>query len=125
MTQASGRTDERILEALQQAVSEQSAHSTKSASFYLWRTREILTSQYGADTVPMPARATFYRLFERVTAGQHTTGSARTRQSLANRPDRPFRQLTAGRPGEIVEIDSTPLDVMVMLDDGGPRGVSN
>ena len=123
MTQASGRTDERILEALQQAVSEQSAHSTKSVSFYLWRTREILTSQYGGDTVPMPARATFYRLFERVTAGQHTTGSARTRQSLANRPDRPFRQLTAGRPGEIVEIDSTPLDVMVMLDEGLPGRV--
>jgi len=122
-TKASGRTDERVLEALQQAISEQSARSTKSASFYLWRTREILASQYGSDAVPMPARATFYRLFERVTAGQHTTGSARTRQSLANRPHRTFRQTTAGRPGEIVEIDSTPLDVMVMLDDGIPGRV--
>lgn len=122
-TQTAGRTDERVLDALQQAVGEQSARSTKSASFYMWRTREILASQYGPDTVPMPARATFYRLFERVTAGQHTTGSARTRQSLANRPDRPFRQLSAGRPGEIVEIDSTPLDVMVILDDGVPGRV--
>jgi len=71
----------------------------------------------------MPARATFYRLFERVTAGLHTTGSARTRQSLANRPDSPFRQLTAGRPGELMQIDSTPLDVMVLLDDGIPGRV--
>ena len=122
-TQTAGRTDERVLDALQQAVGEQSARSTKSASFYMWRTREILASQYGPDTVPMPARATFYRLFERVTAGQHITGSARTRQSLGNRPDRPFRQVSAGRPGEIVEIDSTPLDVMVMLDDGVPGRV--
>ena len=122
-TPARGRIDERVVDALQQAVNEKSASSTRTASFYLWRTREILARKYGPDTVPMPARATFYRLFERVTAGQHTTGSARTRQSLANRPDRPFRQLTAGRPGEIMEIDSTPLDVMVMLDNGLPGRV--
>ena len=66
----------------------------------------------------MPARSTFYRLFERVTAGLHTTGSARTRQSLAGRPGRPFSQLAASRPGEVVQIDSTPFDVMVLLDDG-------
>lgn len=67
-----GRIDERIVDALQQAVSDHAASSTRTASFYLWRTREILVSQYGPDTVPMPARATFYRLFERVTAGQHS-----------------------------------------------------
>jgi len=122
-TAARGRIDERVVEALQQAVNEKSASSTRTASFYMWRTREILSSKYGMDAVPMPARATFYRLFDRVTAGKHTTGSARTRQSLANRPDHPFRQLTAGRPGEIMEIDSTPLDVMVMLDNGLPSRV--
>jgi putative transposase len=66
--------------ALQQAVGEQAAGSTRMASFYRWRTRQILAEQHGPDVVPMPARATFYRLFERVTAGLHTTGSARTRQ---------------------------------------------
>jgi putative transposase len=115
---ARGRTDERVVAALQQAISEQAGGSTRTASFYLWRTRQILAEQHGPDVVPMPARATFYRLFERVTAGLHTTGSARTRQSLANRPDRPFSQLAASRPGEVVEIDSTPFDVMVLLDDG-------
>ena len=113
-----GRTDERVVQALQQAIGEQAAASTRTASFYLWRTRQILAGQYGPDVVPVPARATFYRLFERVTAGLHTTGSARTRQSLANRPERPFSQLAASRPGEVVEIDSTPFDVMVLLDDG-------
>jgi putative transposase len=115
-----GRTDERVVAALQQAISEQAAGSTRTASFYLWRTRQILAEQYGQDVVTMPARATFYRLFGRVAAGLHTTGSARTRQSLANRPDRPFSQVTASRPGEVVEIDSTPFDVMVVLDDGVP-----
>ena len=117
---ARGRTDERVVQALQQAISEQAGGSTRMASFYLWRTRQILAEQHGADVVLMPARATFYRLFERVTAGLHTTGSARTRQSLANRPGRPFSQLAASRPGELAEIDSTPFDVMVLLDDGVP-----
>jgi hypothetical protein len=71
----------------------------------------------------LPSRASFYRLFERVTEGKHTTGSARTRESLASRPDHPFRQLTAGRPGEIMQIDSTPLDAMVMRDNGLPSRV--
>ena len=117
-TPARGRTDERVVAALQQAISEQAGGSTRTASFYLWRTRQILAGQHGPDVVPMPARATFYRLFERVTEGLHTTGSARTRQSLANRPGRPFSRLAASRPGEVVEIDSTPFDVMVLLDDG-------
>jgi hypothetical protein len=119
-TSARGRIDERVVEALQQAINEKSVSSTRTASFYLWRTQAILAAKHGPDTVPMPARATFYRLFERVTAGKHTTGSAKTRQSLDNRPDHPFRQLTAERPGEIMEIDSTPFDVMVMLDNGLP-----
>jgi hypothetical protein len=66
----------------------------------------------------MPARATFYRLFDRLTTGRHTTGSARTRRSLAKRPDGPFGQYTAARPGELVQIDSTALDVLVLLDKG-------
>jgi putative transposase len=117
---ARGRADERVVQALQQAIGEQVAGSTRTASFYLWRTRQILAEQHGPDVVAMPTRATFYRLFERVAAGLHTTGSARTRQSLAGRPERPFSQVTASRPGEVVEIDSTPFDVMVQLDDGVP-----
>ena len=86
-----GRTDERVVQALQQAIGEQAAGSTRTASFYLWRTRQILAGRYGAERGPIcRPQATFYRLFERVTAGLHTTGSARTRQSLANRPERPF-----------------------------------
>ena len=66
----------------------------------------------------MPSRATFYRLVARVSAGRHTFGSARTRRSLAKRPDGPFGMVTAARPGEWMQIDSTPLDVRVVLDNG-------
>jgi putative transposase len=55
---------------------------------------------------------------KRLAAGRHTFGSARTRRSLAKQPDGPFGTVTAVRPGELVQIDSTPLDVRVVLDDG-------
>jgi transposase InsO family protein len=85
--------------------------------------QQILAGQHGEDAVPMPSRAAFYRLFARVSKGRHTTGSARTRRSLANRPGTPFGMVTACRPGELVQVDSTSLDVMVLLDDGVPGRV--
>lgn len=53
-----------------------------------------------------------------MSTGQHTFGSARTRRSLAKRPDGPFGTVTAVRPGEWMQIDSTPIDVRVVLDNG-------
>jgi putative transposase len=55
---------------------------------------------------------------KRLAEGRHTFGSARTRRSLSKQPDGPFGSITVVRPGEMVEIDSTPLDVRVVLDDG-------
>ena len=118
-----GQTDPRVLEALRQAIEEATEKSTRTASYFYWRVQQLLTAQHGAGVVPMPSRATFYRLFDRLSQGRHTTGSARTRRSLANRPDGPFGELVACRPGELVEIDSTPLDVLVLLDKGVPGRV--
>jgi hypothetical protein len=118
-----GRTDPRVLEALRQAIDEATERSTRTAGYFYWRVAQLLTSRHGADVVPMPSRATFYRLFDRLGQGRHTTGSARTRRSLANRPDGPFGEITACRPGELMEIDSTPLDVLVLLDKGVPGRV--
>jgi putative transposase len=118
-----GRIDPRVLEALRQAIEEATERSTRTAGYFYWRVQQLLTAQHGAGTVPMPSRATFYRLFDRLSQGRHTTGSARTRRSLANRPDGPYGELVACRPGELVEIDSTPLDVLVLLDKGVPGRV--
>jgi putative transposase len=78
MSKASGRTDERILEALQQAVSEQSAHSTKSASFYLWRTRES-------------SPASMARTRSRCPPGRRSTGSSSVSPSASTPQGRPGR----------------------------------
>lgn len=66
----------------------------------------------------MPSSATFYRLLAQLDNGAHSFDAATTRRSLANRPDTPFDSVLAARPGELVQTDSTPLDVLAVLDDG-------
>lgn len=112
-----GRADRRVIEALRRVVDEQTGRSTVSAQVLRRRMERLVEAEHGPG-VPLPSRATFYRLLSAVTSGRHTLGSARTRRSLAKQPDGMFGQLTAARPGEVMEIDSTPLDVLVVHDDG-------
>jgi transposase InsO family protein len=113
------RTDERVLAAIRRAVGEETNRSTGTVARLRRRVEQILVEEHGIDPAEvMPARATFYRLVERIAAGRHTFDSARTRRSLAKRPDGPFGTVAALRPGEWTQIDSTPLDVRVVLDNG-------
>lgn len=117
-TEPSGQIDPRIVAAVEAAVAAETDRSTGTVSRLRRRVEAVLAAEYGEQAPPLPSRATFYRLVERVAAGRHTFGSARTRRSLAKQPDGPFGTLRAARPGELVQIDSTPLDVRVVLDNG-------
>ncbi len=118
-----GKADPRLVEAIGEVLSEAKSASTRTVAYALWRTEEVLRERHGPGVVPMPSRATFYRLFELLSQGQHVTGTAKARKSLANRPEGPFDALTVCRPGEVMEIDSTPMNVMVLLSDGVPGRV--
>jgi len=114
-----GRVDPRVVEAARRAISEQTDRSTGTVARLRQRVEQLLAeATETGDRPEMPPERTFYRLVARLSAGKHTFGSARTRRSLAKQPDGPFRTVTAARPGEWTEIDSTPLDVRVVLDDG-------
>jgi hypothetical protein len=117
-----GRVDERVVAAMRQAIEEATNESSRTASFAIWRTKEILTAT-GVDLEVVPSQRTMYRLFDTLSRGKHTTRSASTRRSLAGRPEGMFSTLPAAAPGEWVQIDSTPLDVLVLLDDGVPGRV--
>jgi transposase InsO family protein len=116
-----GRADERVVAAMRQAVGEAPGESSKKAGFTIWRAKQILAGD-GYDG-PVPSDRTLYRLFGTLSHGRHVTGSASTRRSLAGRPEGMFGSLPAAAPGEVVQIDSTPLDVLVLLDDGVPGRV--
>ena len=111
-----GRVDGRVVVAMRQAISETAGASSRTAGFVIWRAREIL-AEAGYDGA-VPSDRTFYRLFGTLSHGRQVTGSASTRRSLAGRPEGMFGSLPAAAPGEVVQIDSTPLDVLVLLDDG-------
>jgi hypothetical protein len=111
-----GRVDERVVAAMRQAIEGATEESSRTASFIFWRTRQIVDEQ--GELVAWPSQRSLYRLFDKLAAGRHVTGSASTRRSLAGRPAGMFGQVTPAAPGEVMEIDSTPLDVMVLLDDG-------
>ncbi|WP_349675497.1 Mu transposase C-terminal domain-containing protein [Pseudonocardia sp. EC080625-04] len=111
-----GRTDPRVVEATRRAIAEQTQRSTGTVDRLRRRVEQLLADD--PQPPPMPAERTFYRLVARLSSGQHTFGSARTRRSLAKQPDGPFATVTVTRPGEWTQIDSTPLDVRVVLDDG-------
>ncbi len=113
-----GRIDPRIVEATRTAIAGETDRSTGTVARLHRRVGQLLTELHGPDAPALPAQRTFYRLVARLSAGQHTFGSARTRRSLAKQPHGPFGLVTTSRPGEIVQIDSTPLDVRVVLDDG-------
>jgi hypothetical protein len=116
-----GRTDERVVAAMAEAIGETRNASSRTTGFTIWRTKEIL-GEAGYDG-PVPTDRTLYRLFGTLAHGRHVTGPASTRRSLAGRPEGMFGSLPAAAPGEVVQIDSTPLDVLVLLDDGVPGRV--
>ncbi len=117
----SGRADEQVVDAMRLAIGEAARASSRTAGYVIWRAREIL-AKAGYDG-PVPSGRTLYRLFGTLSHGRHTTGSASTRRSLAGRPEGMFGALPTAAPGEVVQIDSTPLDVLVLLDDGVPGRV--
>ncbi|PQM49165.1 hypothetical protein C1Y40_00627 [Mycobacterium talmoniae] len=113
-----GRVDQRVVEVARRLVDAETDQSTGTVRRFRRRVARELVAEHGPDAADaMPSETTFYRLMWRLSAGKHTFGSARTRRSLAKQPEKPFGAMTVARPGEMVEIDSTPLDVLVVLDD--------
>ncbi len=114
-----GAVDGRVITAIEKAVAGETDRSTGTVTRLRRRVAQSLAAEHGIDPAQiMPPRTTFYRLVAQISAGRHTFGSAPTRRSLAQRPDGPFGAVTVLRPGEWCPVDSTPLDVRVVLDDG-------
>ncbi|MER6073983.1 Mu transposase C-terminal domain-containing protein [Streptomyces sp. NPDC001296] len=103
---------------MRQAIAETADASSRTVRFTIWRTKQILASREDTDGIELPTERTLYRLFDKLAAGTHATGSATTRRSVHARPAGPFGEVPAIAPGELMQIDSSPLDVLVRLDNG-------
>jgi hypothetical protein len=118
--EATGRADARLVAVARQVIEAETHVSTGTRGRLIRRVTKAVEEAYGPGVVPLPSRSAFYKLIDTLTNGRHTFGSAVTRRQAANRPDRPFTPTFAARPGQQVQIDSTPIDVMVLLESGMP-----
>lgn len=108
------RTDPRIIELVEDEIAAQTDLSTGTRS----RVEARVRAAAGREGLEVPSRATLYRIMAQLQGTRHPFGNATTRRTQANRPDRAWGGQAPSRPGELVEIDSTPLDLMVICPDG-------
>ncbi|MGW3472000.1 hypothetical protein ACWDKQ_26835 [Saccharopolyspora sp. NPDC000995] len=111
-----GNVDARVVAAA--VIEAQTGTSTGTKSRAIRQIRQLLEDENGPGVVPMPSQATCYRLLEVLAAGKYSFGSAVTRRQAANKPAGAYTATIAARPGEQVQLDATPLDVMAVMDDG-------
>jgi transposase InsO family protein len=118
LSSPTGRCDERVVEIVEELLAAQETVSTGTRGRIFRQAQRLVSERYGESEVAMPSRATFYRLLAAMDGGRHSFGSASSRRSRALRSEAPFTASDAIRPGEVVQVDTTPLDVLAVLDDG-------
>ncbi|WP_328374574.1 DDE-type integrase/transposase/recombinase (plasmid) [Streptomyces sp. NBC_00440] len=111
-----GYADERVVAAVLEALRRQRGRSKGTVKGLQVLVGQILEDTHGRGVVEMPSRSSFYRLVSVLA-------------DPADRPGRPARTATAParassaapvvlRPGEQVQIDTTRLDIMAVLEGG-------
>lgn len=113
--------DPRVVEALEETLADPQGRSTVARSVMFAQLQRKLDEVHGPGEVPMPSRATFYRLMNHMDRGRRNFVSEASRRVSVNRPTRPFTPMTTLRPGEDVPIDTNKLDIMCRYADGVVR----
>ncbi|MFF8593058.1 hypothetical protein ACF061_16825 [Streptomyces sp. NPDC015220] len=108
--QAFGQVAPGVVEAMRQAVAETADASSRTIGLTPWRTRQILSDRRQTAEVELPSRAMLHGLFDKLAADAHGTGPTCARRSARARPSEPIGEVPASAPGELMRIDSTPMD---------------
>lgn len=112
------RADERVTEALVAVMDREKDASTGTLDRLSERLAIELAKRYPGAGVKVPSKSTLRRYVQQLDQGRYTLGSAINRRTAANSPKRKFRARPPLLPGTEVQIDSTPLDLLVRGDDG-------
>lgn len=104
--------DPRVIAAITAQHGIEVDESTGDMNRFKRRVQNRLDAEHGKGTVRLPEMATFRRWTAEILPGRHTTGSAVTRRTTSNRPEDSHEAVTASRVGEVVMLDTTPLDVL-------------
>lgn len=100
-SQTPGATvDPRVVAAIEKMLADPVGRSTVARSVMFTELQRKLGEAHGPGEVPMPSRATFYRVMSHMDRGRRNFISEASRRMSVIRPDRPFTPVTALRPGE-------------------------
>ena len=118
--EATGRADARLVAVARQVIEAETHASTGTRGRLIRRVTKAVEDTYGPGVVPLPGQTTFYKLIDMLARVVTRSG----RRSRGGRPPTGrsgrSRRRAPSRPGEQVQIDSTPIDVMVLLESGMP-----
>ncbi|MEV7217651.1 transposase [Kitasatospora cineracea] len=104
--------DARVIQAIrEQARAEALDSSSAVTTRFRRRTQNRLDTDYGTGEVPLPKDDTFRRAV-RLLLDHSPSDPAYQRAAATNQPDRPYGNVIAHRPGQVVMLDTTPLDVL-------------
>ncbi|WP_421107047.1 hypothetical protein [Streptomyces sp. NEAU-S77] len=120
-----GLTDLRVVDQLLMLVDRQRRRqdAPSDARKLFKQLRRAVRAAHGVS-VKVPAEPTLYKLLERLGVDARDlggSGGGRRRSGSGSVP--PFSVTSATMPGELVQIDSTDLDIWVLGDDGQPARV--
>ncbi|QZH66425.1 Mu transposase C-terminal domain-containing protein [Mycolicibacterium farcinogenes] len=107
--------DERWREIAIEVMVEHTDQSRPSRTAVIRRTNARVTARYGADVVPIPSRATAFRVLTELES-KHPTFRLSTKRNrdIAERNPGVYGKLRPTRPGEYMLMDTTRLDVFAM-----------
>jgi transposase InsO family protein len=119
-----GVTDPRVVDQLLMLVDRQRRRLDvpSDARKLFKQLRRAVRAAHGHG-VKVPAEPTLYKLLRRLGIDARDLGSSRGRRAAGPGVVPPFSVTRATMPGELVQIDSTDLDIWVLGDDGQPARV--
>ncbi|UYK40053.1 DDE-type integrase/transposase/recombinase [Microbacterium terricola] len=101
-----------VRDAILDVLHEGTHQSTRTAKYVMDEVRRRVRRQHGTDGDV--SDSSMYRYIEQLDAGGYLRGKASTRRSAADRPKKEkFKKNVEQFPGAEVQVDSTPLDVLV------------
>lgn len=123
-----GFTDPRCLTAMQDVVARRAHDSDVTIDLIREEVEDLLHSRYGAElgdpdavAALMPSRSTFYLRMKESGLADALDRPTRARAALAATPPLPHGGREAVlRPGQVTQVDTTPLRLLARGDDGRP-----
>jgi hypothetical protein len=115
------RADQRVIEAMTAVMDADVLVSTGTMRRLSLKVEVEMSRRFPDQDVPLPSRTTLWKYATILGKGRYVLGNAANRRTVANRPSRMFSSRPAFLPGQEVQIDSSPFDIVVLDHTGKPQ----